>query len=68
MAKLTAKARKALPKSTFALPNTQGYPLNNPSHDRAAISGASRAFNAGNISSSTKAMIQAKARKKLGKT
>jgi hypothetical protein len=36
MAQLTAKTRKALPTSTFALPGRR-YPLNNASHARNAL-------------------------------
>lgn len=66
MAKLSAAQRKAMPSSSYALPKTKGFPLNNPSHDRAAISGATRSERAGNISASTEAAIKSKARKKLG--
>jgi len=64
MAKLTAKARKAMPKSKFAGPD-KSFPINDPTHARLAISGATRAKNAGNISASTEAKIKAKARAKL---
>ncbi len=40
MAKLTTKARKKLPKKTFALPGRK-YPLNDKAHARAALSRAS---------------------------
>lgn len=36
MAKLTTKARAALPKSTFAGPD-RSYPINDPSHARNAL-------------------------------
>jgi hypothetical protein len=64
MAKLTAAARRRLPKSDFALPGGR-FPLNNASHDRAAISGASRALHAGTISSGQAKRIVAAARRKL---
>lgn len=67
MAKLTTQARKKLPLTTFGLPGKRAFPLNDKKHDKAAISGASRSYNAGNISASQKAMIDAKARKKLRK-
>jgi len=41
MAKLTTKARKALPTSTFALPGRR-YPINDPSHARNALSRVSQ--------------------------
>ena len=42
-------------------------PINDPTHARMAISGATRSERAGNISASEAARIKAKARKKLGK-
>ena len=66
MAKLTAKKRKAMPKGEFAGPG-RSFPINDPTHARLAISGATRSQRAGNISASTAAAIKAKARKKLGK-
>ena len=45
MAKLTAKARKAIPKRNFAVPSkapgSGSYPINDPAHARAALSRAS---------------------------
>lgn len=41
MARLTTKARKALPTSTFALPGRR-YPINDPSHARNALSRVSQ--------------------------
>lgn len=38
MAKLTAKARKAIKPSNFALPGTKQYPIENASHARDALS------------------------------
>ncbi len=66
MAKLTTKARKALPASTFAGPN-RSYPVPDKSHARNAKARASQAANAGRISGSTKARIDAKADRVLGK-
>jgi hypothetical protein len=37
MARLTAAARDKLPKSAFALPEKDGYPINDPSHARNAL-------------------------------
>lgn len=42
------------------------FPIGDPKHARLAIGGATRSFNAGNISASTEASIKAKARAKLG--
>lgn len=64
MAKLTTGQRKALPDSEFLGPG-RTFPANNSSHARAAISGATRSEEAGNISASTEASIKAKARKIL---
>jgi hypothetical protein len=69
---LTARQRRALPKSTFALSGgTKGskapaFPMPDKKHARAAISGATRSANAGNISTSQASMIKAKARAQLG--
>lgn len=38
MAKLTPKKRKALPKSTFAMPAKRAYPIHDASHARNALS------------------------------
>jgi hypothetical protein len=68
MAKLTAGARKRMPRTSFALPGSKRFPMPDASHARAAISGATRSERAGNISASTEASIKAKARRKLGIT
>lgn len=44
----------------------KGFPIGDATHARLAIGGATRSFNAGNISSSKEAEIKAKARAKLG--
>ncbi len=64
MARLTAKARKAMPKAKFAGPH-KSFPVNDKKHDRLAISGATRSYNAGNISKGTENKIKARARKGL---
>lgn len=38
MATLTAAARKALPKSEFAIPETREYPIHDEEHARDALS------------------------------
>lgn len=68
MAKLTAKQRKALPKSAFGLPGKRAYPMPDKSHARNAKARASQAVNAGRMSPSTEAKIDAMANKKLGKS
>jgi len=50
--------RKAGPNGSF--------PIGDKKHARLAIGGATRSYNAGNISASTEASIKAKARAKLG--
>ena len=67
MAKLTSKARKALPKSDFGVPSkapgSGSFPMPNKEHARVAKSYATRF-----ASSSEKKAIDAKANKILGKT
>jgi hypothetical protein len=66
VAKLTAPKRKKMPAKDFA--NGKGsFPINDKTHARMAISGATRSERAGNISPATEAKIKAKARAKLGK-
>lgn len=64
MAKLTTKARKALPKAAFAGPD-RSYPVQDKSHARNALARVSQAVNAGRMSPSTASKIKAKARKKI---
>lgn len=66
MAKLDASDRKAMSKKEFAGPS-KSFPVNDKTHARLAISGATRSENAGNISPEEAAKIKAKARAKLGK-
>lgn len=66
MTKLTAAKRKRMPKNAFAGPG-HSFPINDPTHARLAISGATRSERAGNISASTAAGIKAKARAKLNR-
>ena len=66
MAKLSAKQRKKLPASKFAGPN-KSYPVPDKSHAANAKARASQAVKAGRMSSSTKAKIDAKANRVLGK-
>jgi hypothetical protein len=44
----------------------KGFPMNDPKHQRMAISGATRSYDAGNISKSKEESIKAEARHKLG--
>lgn len=66
MSKLTASERNKMPASDYAGPH-KTFPIPDADHARAAISGASRAENAGNISASRKASIDAIARAMLKK-
>jgi len=68
MAKLTTKARKALPKSSFGEPGKRAYPMPDKSHAANAKARASQAVNAGRMSPSTESKIDAKANKVLGKS
>lgn len=65
MAKLSSSGRSHLPAKDFAGPG-RSFPIENASHARAAISGATRAERAGHISPSEEAHIKAEARAKLG--
>jgi hypothetical protein len=67
MAKLTTKARKALPKGDFAGPG-RSYPVENKAHARNAKARASEMVNKGKLSESSKSKIDAKADKVLGKS
>lgn len=62
MAKLTAKKRKALPKSSFAIPGKRAYPIEDESHARNALSRVSQ-FG----TPSEKAQVRAKVAKKYPK-
>lgn len=67
MAKLTAKARKRLPTSTFGLPGKRAYPMPDASHAANAKARASQQLKAGNLSTSAKQTIDAKANRILKK-
>ena len=65
MAKLTGKERNALPKKEFAGPD-RSYPVPDKAHAANAKARATQAVNAGRMSSSERARIDAKANKVLG--
>lgn len=65
MAKLTSKKRDDLPKSDFGLPGKKAYPMPDKSHAANAKARASQEYNAGKLSASSKAKIDAKANKIL---
>lgn len=67
MAKLTEKDRKKLPKSVFGEPGKRAYPMPDKNHAKVAKARASEMEHKGKISESTKAKIDAKANKVLGK-
>jgi hypothetical protein len=67
MAKLTAKKRNKIPKKEFGLPSQRKYPMEDKSHARNAKARASEMENKGKLSSASKAKIDAKADKVLGK-
>lgn len=66
MSKLTTKGRNSLPDSEFAGPD-RSFPVPDRSHAANAKARASQAVNAGRMSKSTEAKIDAKANKVLGK-
>jgi hypothetical protein len=65
MAKLTTKARKALPKSEFGEPGKRKYPMPDRAHAANAKARASQAVKAGRMSKAEEAKIDAKANRKL---
>jgi hypothetical protein len=66
MAKLPTKARDKLAKSSFGLPGERKYPMPDKAHAANAKARASQMVNAGKLSASSKAKIDAKANKILG--
>lgn len=67
MSKMTTKTRKSLPKSDFGMPGSRKYPMPDKAHAANAKARASEMEHKGKISASTKAKIDAKANKVLGK-
>ena len=67
MAKLSAKTRKNMPSGEFALSGHR-FPVNDPNHARAALSGASRALAKGNITPEEAAKVRHRAHVVLGQT
>lgn len=65
MAVLSAADRRGIPEKQFAGPG-RSFPIEDKTHARMAISGATRSERAGNISPEEEARIKAKAREKLG--
>lgn len=67
MAKLKSSARNKLSKSEFGMPGERKYPMPDKSHAANAKARASQMENKGKLSPSSKAKIDAKANKVLGK-
>lgn len=65
--KLTAKKRRAIPKSEFGMPKERKFPMEDKSHARNAKSRASEMEHKGKISKSTESKIDRKADKVLKK-
>ncbi len=68
MATLTVVKRKKLPKSEFGLPGEKKYPMPDKSHAVNAKARATQMVAKGKLSESSKARIDAKANKVLGKS
>ena len=64
---LTTKKRKSLPNSTFGLPGSRKYPMPDRAHAANAKARATQQVNAGNLSPSSKAQVDAKANRILRK-
>lgn len=66
MAKLKASSRNKLADSTFGLPDSRKYPINDKAHAANAKARATQQVAKGNLSPSSKKTIDAKANKILG--
>lgn len=67
MAKLTAAKRKKIPKGEFGLPGEKKYPMPDRAHAANAKARATQMEEKGKLSPASKAKIDAKANKVLGK-
>lgn len=65
MAKLTMSMRNDFSKSTFGLPGSRKYPVNDRNHAIAAKGRAKQQLNKGNLSPSGYKQVVAKANSKL---
>lgn len=65
MAKLTAKKRDALPKSSFGEPAQRKYPMPDKNHAANAKARATQQVKKGNLSPAEKSRIVAKANRML---
>jgi len=68
MVKLTARRRKRIPKSQFALPAERKYPIHDRAHAANAKARAKQQLNAGNLSQSKYNTVIRKANAKLRAT
>lgn len=64
---LSSKRRNSLPSKEFGLPKSRKYPMNDRSHAANAKARATQMVKAGKLSPSSKAKIDAKANRILGK-
>jgi hypothetical protein len=67
MSKLHAAQRNALPERAFGLPGSRRYPMPDRSHAANAKARASQMVKAGKLSPASKAKIDAKANRILGR-
>ncbi len=67
MATLTMKKRNKLPKKDFGLPKSEKYPMPDKSHAANAKARATQMVKKGKLSAASKAKIDAKANRILGK-
>jgi hypothetical protein len=67
MARLKAKARRRLKKSSFGLPGSRKYPMHDRRHAANAKGRAKQQLKKGRLSRSSYNKIVAKANRKLGK-
>jgi hypothetical protein len=65
--KITVASRNKMSKSEFGLPGSKSYPMPDRAHAANAKARATQQVNAGNLSPSSKAKIDAKANKILSK-
>ena len=63
---LTTKERKALPSSSFGMPDSKKYPMPDRSHAANAKARASQMVKKGKLSKGSEAKIDAKANRILG--
>lgn len=68
MAKLSSKSRSKLPKGDFGMPGEKKYPMPDKAHAANAKARATQMEEKGKLSPSSKAKIDAKANKVLGKS